>query len=102
MKEWEKKTERNLQYVAYTRPKKLLGFIKEGWGFRRKNPYSNSEMEKQISLLRELFGYTEIGAWHPFEAPKVNAEATVKPKEADIKKADSKKGGLKFCNLMKK
>ena len=101
-KEWEKKTERNLQYVAYTRPKKLLGFIKEAWGFRRKNPYSNSEMEKQISLLRELFGYAETGTWHQVEPPKVNTVATVKPQETDIKKADSKKGGLKFCNLMKK
>ena len=58
-KDWEIKTEKNLIYVAYTRAKKTLNFIKEG-----EYPYSNGgssfdlhDMKSSINIIRGLVDY---------------------------------------------
>ena len=47
-KEWEKKTERNLIYVAYTRAKKTLNFMKEDpHAYRTSGYFDMKKMKKE-------------------------------------------------------
>jgi superfamily I DNA/RNA helicase len=46
LKDWEKIVERNLTYVAYTRAKKTLNFIKEDYS--NKFLYNNDKTKKEI------------------------------------------------------
>ena len=101
--DWEKITEKNLRYVAYTRPKKVLGFIKEERGDKRKNPYSGTSIKEEVNAIRNMLNFK------PFDFDKISTEPTTiinQPKVSNIStteaKPNCKKGGLKFVNLMKK
>ena len=100
-KDWEIKTERNLLYVAYTRPKLLLGFLEEENRFK-KNPFaSQSNLRTDISRIRAILGREEATEIHQFTVPQVEVKTeSCVAKKSDTPK-DSKKGGLKFANLMK-
>ena len=104
-KDWEKATEQNLRYVAYTRPKKVLGFIKEEWGDKHKNPYSGVSIEAEVNKMRELLNFKPI-EFPTFSAPETVQNSTISaPKTGQSSteiKPNNKKGGLKFVNLMKK
>lgn len=101
-KDWEIKTERNLLYVAYTRPKLLLGFIEEENRFK-KNPFiaQNSfgaEVHRMRVLLNredkvESFDYGTQSCGSQISTPSTQATETAK---------NTKKGGLKFANLLKR
>lgn len=102
-KDWEKVTEKNLRYVAYTRPKKVLGFIKEEWGDKRKNPYSGTSIKEEVNAIRNILNFK------PFDFDKISTTPAAiinQPKVSNIStseaKPNCKKGGLKFVNLMKK
>lgn len=102
-KDWEIATERNLQYVAYTRPKKVLGFIREEWEDKRKNRYGGSSVETEIRELRKLINYTPIEfSMAPTMPTAVETAESKAPSTATAVASHPKKGGLKFVNLMKK
>lgn len=105
VKEWELKTERNLNYVAYTRPKKTLNFLKENWA-DMKNVYAGSKnFASAIKTIRDMINYNKdfgISENKIFTGRTVEANMdgmTVITSNQNGKKI---KGGLKFCNLMKK
>ena len=57
-KEWEKKTERNLIYVAYTRAKKTLNFMKEDpHAYRTSGYFDMKKMKKELDDLRNKLNY---------------------------------------------
>lgn len=55
---WEKQEERNLQYVAYTRAKKKLGFLNEDnfKSFSSDSPQKASNLQKKMKIVFELYG----------------------------------------------
>lgn len=59
-KEWEIKTEKNLIYVAYTRAKKTLNFIKEDKNAYRTNGYFDmAKMKKDLNFLKNTLNYNK-------------------------------------------
>ena len=104
-KDWEKVTEQNLRYVAYTRPKKVLGFIKEEWGDKHRNPYASNDISNEINAMRDLLNFKPL-EFKEFSAPEIPQNSAISaPKtvqNSTISKPNSKKAGLKFVNLMKK
>ena len=57
-KEWEKKTERNLIYVAYTRAKKTLNFMKEDpHAYRTSGYFDMKRLKKELDDLRVKLNY---------------------------------------------
>ena len=75
-KEWEKKAEQNLIYVAYTRAKKKLGFISE----EEIKPFGVSQGEDKIlnelslieNLVCRVLGKTPIGQKEYIEVARFN------------------------------
>lgn len=98
-KNWEIKTEQNLRYVAYTRPKKTLNFIKE----ESMNPrFYEINIKSEIARIKALIGIEKKNK------PQKTFKCSVEKKEIDGMKIISSstktnrvKGGLKFVNLMK-
>lgn len=99
-KDWEIKTEQNLRYVAYTRPKKRLVFIPEEKDFRKKNPFASSKNFKfEIARIRAKLSSDEqkpVQQKLTFELEKPKEERIVTEKKDNQKK----KGGLKFAKFM--
>lgn len=59
-KDWEIKTEKNLIYVAYTRAKKTLNFIKEdGNTYRTSGYFDMAKMKKDLNNLKTLLNYNK-------------------------------------------
>ena len=59
-KEWEIKTERNLIYVAYTRAKKTLNFIKEDkYAYRTSDYFDITVMQKELDKLKNTLNYNK-------------------------------------------
>lgn len=57
-KEWEIKTERNLMYVAYTRAKKTLNFIKEDeHSYRTGGYFDMKAFKNNLDKLRKILNY---------------------------------------------
>ena len=95
--DWEVEAERNLQYVAYTRFKHTLNFIKENkWEIF--NGDTKQNLKKELEDIKERIGY-EKGNINPLK----NCFSTEDIKiNKDEKKINHKvKGGLKFGNLLK-
>ena len=77
-KEWEKKAEQNLIYVAYTRAKKKLGFISE----EEIKPFGVSQGEDKIlnelslieNLVCRVLGKTPIGQKEYIEVARFNLD----------------------------
>ena len=100
-KEWEIKTERNLLYVAITRSKKTLNFIKEDVGDR----YKLKGIKKHIVEIKDKLKYNsdndikenkDIITYMPTISKKLGEE---KEKVSIINK--KKKGGMKMAMLLK-
>ena len=95
--DWEVEAERNLQYVAYTRFKQTLNFIKENkWEIFSGDTKQN--LKKELEDIKERIGY-EKGDINPLK----NCFSTedIKIKKEDKKINHKVKGGLKFGNLLK-
>ena len=77
-KEWEKKAEQNLIYVAYTRAKKKLGFISE----EEIKPFGVSQGEDKIlnelslieNLVCRVLGKTPVGQKEYIEVARFNLD----------------------------
>lgn len=97
-KDWEIKTEQNLRYVAYTRPKKCLFFVEEPK--RVNNAYGKKEFKAEIEEMRERINYISEMGKRADAVIERSARPVIEAK-AEKKNSPNKKGGLKFCNLMK-
>lgn len=111
-KAWEIQAEENLIYVAITRAKKSLNFIKEEEkGFYR-NFMTTKSMKNEIDQIREKIGYVAHFDGGAQLAPtvldtydKTEALSKLSPLSAEIadnkpqKEMKKKKGGLKFLDL---
>lgn len=106
--DWEIETENNLIYVAYTRAKKTLNFIKEPERkfYDNSDSFSVNDMISTITKMKTLLGYAEsIGTKE--ESIKNNSTGfrcnnlgTQTLKATANKISKQKKGGLKFSKLM--
>ena len=108
-KDWEIKTEDNLIYVAYTRAKKTLNFIKENdFAYRTNGCFDPNKTLKEINRLKLLLNYNkENGVTEKnFD---INSGTTVvkklggdnKPQEVkSVKIAKQNKNKLDFRNLL--
>jgi len=98
-KDWELKTEQNLRYVAYTRPKKSLNFIKEENISRREYEIN---IKSEIEGIRLLIGIEKIlGNVEVLNSTSVKKNTNGMEAIISIPKDNKKKGGLKFVNLIK-
>lgn len=98
-KEWEIKAEENLIYVAITRAKKTLNYIKEDVKGFYKNFSTPKDMKRSIDKIREKINYiSEIRT-----VTNISKTAKIDEQKPEIIKNESnkkaKKGALKFCNL---
>lgn len=107
-KDWEKKTEKNLIYVAITRAKKTLNYIKEDKGqwCRANGGFDVKKMRDTLDVIRKKIEYNSVitnGTTHLSGRSTIlgvvkelgsntPSEASTLPKK--------KKGGLKFRSLM--
>lgn len=106
-KDWEVETEKNLIYVAYTRAKKTLNFIKEPIrrGYRNEGVFSLGEMKAKLAYIKEQIGYSEkmgtkeetIKETTGFKVNVLGQQARPTTKTTSNK---AKKGGLKLQSLM--
>lgn len=103
-KDWEIKTERNLQYVAYTRAKKTLNFLEEAEYWQR-NPYSSAkDFKRSIENIKELINYSkDFGTSSSIKILQKKIPENINGMQvvSSTPSTNKKKGGLKFVNLMK-
>lgn len=105
-KDWEIKTERNLIYVAYTRAKKTLNFIKENKYNNRVNGYFNIDnMKSQLTAIREKIQYNkELGVSEKNYDSYTGKTTTIKLGESanNVKQPINKKtkAGIKMRDLL--
>lgn len=104
IKDWEIKTENNLIYVAYTRAKKTLNFMKENKYNGRMSGYFNiDKMKEQLNSIKEKIQYNrELGVTEK-NYDSIPSKPTIKlgEKQTPITKPSKKmKGGLKMMNLL--
>lgn len=101
-KAWEIKAEENLMYVAITRAKKTLNYIKEEEKGFFKNFANTNDMRENIERIRERINY--ISKIRDFdikvqnEYPSTEDEAK-HPESITNSGGKKKKGALKFCEL---
>ena len=99
-KKWEIKAEENLMYVAITRAKSTLNYIKEEVKGFYKNFTTSNNMEEDIEKIRTRMNYvsnirtTEIKHQYP-----LTTEECSRPEILKNGGAKKKKGALKFCEL---
>ena len=91
-KDWELKTEQNLRYVAYTRAKKSLNFIKED----SKNPFNYL-----INFKNEIAKIKKIISDDPQQDINLKSPLNNNVTTIQNNKKKNLKGGLKLCNLLK-
>lgn len=104
IKDWEIKTENNLIYVAYTRAKKTLNFMKENKYNGRISGYFNiDKMKEELNSIKEKIQYNrELGVTEK-NYDSIPSKPTIKlgEKQTPITKPSKKmKGGLKMMNLL--
>ena len=100
-KAWEIKAEENLMYVAITRAKKSLNYIKEDVKGFYKNFANTNDMRENIEHIRERIKY--ISSVREFtsidsEYPLTEKECILRP-EVIKNETKKKKGALKFHDL---
>ena len=97
-KKWEIKAEENLMYVAITRAKKSLNYIKEEEKGFFKNFTNTNDMRTQIELIKAKLNYISKVRSESSEIIDKNVKEETAP---NIIKNNSgkKKRGLKFCDL---
>ena len=97
-KEWEVKAEENLIYVAITRAKKTLNYIKEDEKGFFKNFANTSDMREEIEKIRLKLNYISQvrESVRKEECPSIKEESIPDIITNGNKK---KKKGLKFCDL---
>ena len=96
-KKWEIKAEENLMYVAITRAKKSLNYIKEEERGFFKNFLNTSDMRDEIEHIKQKINYiSKTRSTDAAEAPVIYKES--KP-EIIKNESSKKKKGLKFCEL---
>lgn len=96
-KEWEIKAEENLMYVAITRAKKSLNYIKEEEHGFFKNFKNTTDMREEIERIKQRMNYiSEVR-----NVDKDEIQMTYEDTKPEIIKNEKKKkkGGLKFCDL---
>ena len=103
-KDWEIKTEANLIYVAYTRTKKTLNFMKEDKYNHRMNGYFNMDkMKTQLNLIKDKIQYSkELGITEK-NYEKVQAKTIIKlGEENKVQPIQNKKikAGIKMRDLL--
>lgn len=103
-KDWEIKTEDNLIYVAYTRAKKTLNFMKEDKYNHRMNGYFNiDKMKTRLKTIKEKIDYSkELGVTEKNyeqiqEKPKIKLGEENKIQTNSTKKI---KAGIKMRDLL--
>ena len=103
-KDWEVKTEDNLIYVAYTRAKKTLNFMKEDKYNHRMNGYFNiDKMKAQLKTIKEKIQYnkelgvTEKNYEYTHEKPIIKLGEENKVRAQTSKK---NKAGIKMRDLL--
>jgi len=108
VKDWEIETEKNLIYVAYTRAKKTLNFIKEPVNkfYRGEGSFSIAGMKAKLENIKDEIGYSEkMGTKEDTIVEHTGGfkvsilGETARPTQTTTKNK-TKKGGLKFRNLM--
>lgn len=104
-KKWEKDAEENLRYVAYTRARLTLNFIKEDKNDFFKDRDGTGDIKSTVEFMRRKLNYAIANSEDFVEKCDTLKQELMKPKvlgETDnnttIKK--TKKGGLKFKSLM--
>ncbi len=96
-KKWEVQAEENLAYVAVTRAKKTLNYIKEDEKGFFKNFTSTKSMEQEIQRIKSKIEYVNSVRTNPEEIKPIEIlPDIIVPKEEPKKK---KKGGLKFLDF---
>lgn len=105
-KDWEFKTERHLEYVAYTRPKQSLNFMKERKTNIFNNPYSSNALKMEFEKIKRDIQYNKDAG---IKEEDVDTTTSVKKIIGDgmyintnisTSKQKKVKGGLKFWDLM--
>ena len=103
-KDWEIKTEDNLVYVAYTRAKKTLNFMKEDKYNHRMNGYFNIEkIKSQLNTIKEKIQYNkELGVTEKnYEQIQEKPRIKLGEESKSITKPNKKvKGGIKMRDLL--
>ena len=106
-KDWEIETEKNLIYVAYTRAKKSLNFIKEPprKGYRNEGTFSLGEMKAKLAYIKEQIGYSEkMGTKEETVSNNTGFKVNILGQQArpTVKATTNKvkKGGLKLRDIM--
>lgn len=98
---WEVQAEKNLLYVAITRAKKTLNYIKEEEKGFYKNFVNTTSMRDEIEAVRKKINYINAVRVNPENLSAVQTENRINAvditPEPDKKK--KKKGGLKFLDL---
>ena len=103
-KEWEIKTEQNLIYVAYTRAKKTLNFIKEDRYNKYSSEYSNiDKMKNQLETIKDNIEYNKDLGESEKNYGKVLTKPVIKLGEetkTPVKTEKKAKKGLKMRELL--
>ena len=97
-KKWEIQAEENLLYVAITRAKKTLNFIKEEEKGFFKNFVSAKSMVDEIEAIRAKIGHIDSARLHNFTPPEI-VQKPIENVQNEENKPKKKKGGLKFLDL---
>lgn len=98
-KDWELKAEENLLYVAITRAKKSLNYIKEDVKGFYKNFSTANDMEANIEALKAKLNYISAVRNGNVELAQRLLSSTTVSSAKQENAPKKKKGGLKFCDL---
>lgn len=101
-KEWEKKSEEHIVYVAYTRCRKTLNFIEEDFRSTRTNASFN--YEKMIEDIQNIATKLNVSLPTPEVIKKKNKLVKLKKEKKNTThtpktKKETKKGGVKYSNI---
>ena len=104
-KDWEIKTEDNLIYVAYTRAKKTLNFMKEDKYNHRMNGYFNiDKMKSQLDIIKEKIKYNkELGVTEKNYEQQIQTKQSIKlGEENKVQPIQNKKikAGIKMRDFL--
>jgi superfamily I DNA/RNA helicase len=104
-KDWEIKTEDNLIYVAYTRAKKTLNFMKEDKYNHRMNGYFNiDKMKSQLDIIKEKIKYNkELGVTEKNYEQQIQTKPSIKlGEENKVQPIQNKKikAGIKMRDFL--
>lgn len=109
-KDWEIKTENNLIYVAITRAKKTLNFIKENTNYHSTSYFDEKKLKEDIEYVKRKLNYaekelkseknvTEEYTVQSVFVKKLGSNDDVVKTNSEIKKSNSK-GLNRFLNML--